>query len=585
MIPVVSREEMRAFDAHAIKECKVPSLLLMENAGRGAADVIERQLFRGSAAGRRVVVVCGSGNNGGDGFVVARHLLTRGADVRVWLAGDPKKETPDCKANHAAYEGIGGKFAAKLGPADLVVDALFGTGLDRPITGALAQMIETINAADVPVAALDVPSGLDTNTGVPLGTCIEATLTVTFAHLKLGHVTGSGAALSGPVHVVDIGVPGSLRSEHAARPIEAVGRPRGARKARARHPWYRAARPRRAPRWLAGQDGRGAPRGAWRTPRRCRRGDGRDVARGGRGPRGADPRGDGAAARDGDARRAPREEEGGAHRARLRNGRRCAQGPSARAEDIPRPDRRRRRMCSRCLLARRGRSPPRSTAWSWTPHSGELGRLLGQDGDDIDANRFEAAKEAAKKTNAVVLLKGAYTVIASPEGEVVVTGSGSPALATAGSGDVLAGLVTALACTLAPFEAPAWAGAFLPRRRVGRLCGQKSTATAGCSRARSRASSPASSARSSAEPERVRSHAPAFRQTHAGVSGTMKTRVLRGFCGGIGAARVGVRGHRRCRPTLLRPRLLPMTRRPSSAGSSRSFRSCVGVRVGSPATP
>lgn len=454
MIPVLTREQMRAFDAHAIKDCKVPSLLLMENAGRGAADVIERQLFSGSAVGRRIVVVCGTGNNGGDGFVVARHLMGRGADVRVWLAGDPKKETPDCKAMHAAYKGIGGKFAEKLGPADLVIDALFGTGLDRPITGALAQVIETLNAADAPVAALDVPSGLDTNTGVPLGKCIEATLTVTFAHLKLAHVTGSGAALSGPVHVVDIGVPPWLSSDAAAMLAEASDvravlekRPIDTHKYRAGHVALLAGSPGKTGAALLAAQGalRGGAGAATvitsaadvleaRIPEVM-------VQR-------LDPKTLGAA---------------------LEKKKAALIGPGFGTDDAT------RKVAEQVLKSFKGPIVADADAFTLfagkpkafaaarhgvvlTPHSGELGRLIGR--DDVDADRFEAAKEAAKKTGAVVLLKGAYTVVASPEGDVVVTGSGSPALATAGSGDVLAGLVTALACTLPPFEA-AWVGAFL----------------------------------------------------------------------------------------------------------------------------
>src|SRR5262245_33673503 len=107
MIPILSRTQMRAFDQHAIDACHVKSPLLMENAGRGATDVIERELLGGSARGRSLVVVCGTGNNGGDGFVVARHMLTRGATVEAWLAGDPSKMTPDCRMNHDAFVGLG----------------------------------------------------------------------------------------------------------------------------------------------------------------------------------------------------------------------------------------------------------------------------------------------------------------------------------------------------------------------------------------------------------------------------------------------------------------------------------------------
>ncbi len=242
MIPVLSRAQMRAFDTHAIETCKVPSLVLMENAGRGAADVIERDMLGGRAEGKRVVMVCGTGNNGGDGFVVARHLLSRGARVEAWLAGDNAKMTPDCNANHEAFVGLGGRVAivkpqaldplrVALAGADVVVDALFGTGLDRPIGALFAGVVGFVNDARARKVALDVSSGMNADTGVAMGTAVRADLTVTFAHLKLGHVTGSGAHLSGIVKVVDIGVPASLRADHAAglteaRDVRALLRPR-----------------------------------------------------------------------------------------------------------------------------------------------------------------------------------------------------------------------------------------------------------------------------------------------------------------------------------------------------------------------
>jgi len=158
VIPVLSRAQMRAFDSHAIDFCKVPSLVLMENAGRGAADVIEREVLGGRADGKRVVVVCGAGNNGGDGFVVGRHLLSRGARVEAWLAGDLAQVTPDCRANHDAFAGLGGRvdlvlpsaldpLRLALAGADVVIDGLFGTGLNRPIGELMAGVVTFMNDA------------------------------------------------------------------------------------------------------------------------------------------------------------------------------------------------------------------------------------------------------------------------------------------------------------------------------------------------------------------------------------------------------------------------------------------------------
>lgn len=460
MIPVLSREQMRAFDAHAIETCRVPSLVLMENAGRGAADVI-------ASKGERFVVLCGAGNNGGDGFVVARHLLLRGAEVEAWLCGDAKKMTPDCRANHDAFRGIGGKVHAlgksldalvrSVALADVLVDGLFGTGLDRAIAGVLAEVIDIVaegRRAGALVAALDVPSGLDTNTGVPLGPCVEADLTVTFAHLKLAHVTGRGAALSGTVHVVDIGVPAAREEAPATQLVEAsdvrsvlVRRAVDTHKYRAGHVVLLAGSPGKTGAALLAAQGalRGGAGAATvvSTAHAVLEARLPEVMVVGLDPKTLDRTLEKKAA--------------------------CLVGPGFGTDAAA------RKTAQHVLASFAGPVVADADAFTLfagkpeafarkkgpailTPHSGELGRLLGT--ADVDADRFAAAREAARRTRAIVLLKGPYTIVAAPDGRMVVTGSGSPALATAGSGDVLSGLVTALACTLPPFEA-AWAGAFL----------------------------------------------------------------------------------------------------------------------------
>lgn len=476
MIPVLSRAQMRAFDAHAIASCQVPSLILMENAGRGATDVLERELFDGRARGRRAVVVCGTGNNGGDGFVVARHLRARGATVEAWLVGDAAKMTADCKANHEAFVGIGGVvhaaplgasldlLAASLDSADFVVDALFGTGLDRAISGPFAEVVERINASSLHgarVVALDVPSGLDADTGVALGSSVEADLTVTFAHLKLGLVTGHGTARSGPVHVVDIGVPPDLLATRSADLAEAsdvrariAPRAIDTHKYRAGHVAVLAGSPGRTGAALL--SARGALRGGagaatvmtWpsaahvleaRIPEVMVASFGADVAKS--------------------------LDEFLVHKAAVVIGPGLGTGSDALAvsrhvlASFPGPI-----VADADAITLHAGAPEDFAVAGGrvvlTPHAGELARLLGRSSAEIEADRFEAARTAARRAGSVVLLKGAYTVVASPDGRIVVTGSGSPALATAGSGDVLAGLVGALACSLSPFEA-AWCGAFL----------------------------------------------------------------------------------------------------------------------------
>ncbi|HVJ90961.1 MAG TPA: NAD(P)H-hydrate dehydratase [Labilithrix sp.] len=483
MIPVLSRAQMRAFDARAIEVSGVPSILLMENAGRGAADVIERELLGGRAKNRRIVVVCGSGNNGGDGFVVARHLLARGGHVIVWLAGAPAKMTPDCRTNHGAFVGLGGTveivplggpldgLGAALSEADVIVDALFGTGLDRVVVEPIASVVALLQEARGPyrrarVAALDVPSGLNTDTGVSMGATVEADLTVTFAFLKLGQVTGRGARKSGPVHVVDIGVPPELMAHPAAQLVESSDVRALLGKRRLDTHKYRAGHVA----LLAGSPGKvGAALLA-----------ARGALRGGAGAATIVTWPDAAAALESRVVEVmvARIASTGTHETMCRSAdeklvgkRALVVGPGFGTGEAA-------RAVSRHVLStyqgpivgdadvftiHAGAPEDFAVAAGrviLTPHAGELGRLLGRTSEEIEADRFAAAREAAARANAVVLLKGAYTVVAAPEGHVVVSGSGSPALATAGSGDVLSGLIGALACALPPFEA-AYCGAFL----------------------------------------------------------------------------------------------------------------------------
>lgn len=482
MIPVLSRAQMRAFDAHAIDLCKVPSLVLMENAGRGAADVIEREMFAGRAEGKRVALVCGTGNNGGDGFVVGRHLLARGARVEAWLVGDAKKMTGDCRANHDAFAGLGGRVdvvaPAALDPlrvalagADIVVDALFGTGLDRAIGDLFAGVVTFVNDARARKVALDVPSGMNADTGVAMGSAVRADLTITFAHLKLGHVTGQGAHLSGVVRVVDIGVPSTLRADHSAglieaRDVRALLRPRpvDSHKYRAGHVAV-----------LAGSRGKvgaallaahGALRGGagaativtW--PEAALALESRVVevmtARiGEEAAAGADPA------------VALTEQLDGA----LKNKRAVVVGPGFGTGE------RAREAVRHVLTTYRGPIVADADALTMhagaladfavaagrailTPHAGELARLLGTTSEEVESDRFAAVRAAASRAQSVVLLKGPFTVIAAPDGRMVVNSTGNPALATAGSGDVLSGLAGALAGSLPPFEA-AWCAAYL----------------------------------------------------------------------------------------------------------------------------
>jgi NAD(P)H-hydrate epimerase len=214
----VSREAMRELDRRAVREFGIPGLILMENAGRGAADVACSLL---SGRPSPVVVVCGKGNNGGDGFVVARHLHNRGHLARIFYLGDlaaiPEGTDPHVNAGIARRMGLPleevrdggdvGSLRDALDGADLVVDAIFGTGLTGEVRGIGRSAIEVILEAGRPVLAIDIPSGIDGNEGTVLGVAVRATATATFAAAKHGLVRGAGPEHAGEIHVVEISIP------------------------------------------------------------------------------------------------------------------------------------------------------------------------------------------------------------------------------------------------------------------------------------------------------------------------------------------------------------------------------------------
>jgi NAD(P)H-hydrate epimerase len=217
--PVATRKEIRAFDRWAIETLGVPGMVLMENAGRQIADAARAML-----AGRakpRVLVLAGPGNNGGDGFVAARHLAMAGIRAEVVLLAPREKTTGDADTNLRVLEAmdfqvrvLAGKVEAALGAlrpmlaeADLVVDGMLGTGTRGEIREPYASAIGAVNNARRPVLAIDIPSGLDPDTGKPLGPTVRATKTVTLAAIKIGFRKPGAAEYTGEVVLADIGVP------------------------------------------------------------------------------------------------------------------------------------------------------------------------------------------------------------------------------------------------------------------------------------------------------------------------------------------------------------------------------------------
>lgn len=215
----MTRDEVRAFDKWAIETLGMPGAVLMENAGRSCAELVKEKLKH--IPSPKVCIFCGTGNNGGDGSVIARHLINSVFKVVVVLCGERDKVKGDAKINLDVLERLGQPieqlnlkdsniadhvkdFAAG---ADMVVDALFGTGLSGQLSDEYKRLIESINALNCPILAVDIPSGLDCDTGVPLGAAIRAKYTVTFVAVKKGFTLASSAVQwTGDVFVASIGI-------------------------------------------------------------------------------------------------------------------------------------------------------------------------------------------------------------------------------------------------------------------------------------------------------------------------------------------------------------------------------------------
>jgi NAD(P)H-hydrate epimerase len=214
IITALSRANIRSLDEHAAA-WGLPTIVLMENAGRGAACVLRKYVPIGS----RIVVLCGPGNNGGDGAVLARYCDLWGyAVLVVWVGHSRKPDTASSAQrdilNHCGLPqqefsaaNVSAEVAKVLSSADCIVDGLFGTGLGRPVEGTVGMVIAAMNASGKPILSLDLPSGLDADSGLPLGAAVCATYTATFVARKKGFLTPGVERYTGKITVVDIGIP------------------------------------------------------------------------------------------------------------------------------------------------------------------------------------------------------------------------------------------------------------------------------------------------------------------------------------------------------------------------------------------
>ena len=470
--PLVSAEAMRGLDRHTIEKLGVPGEILMECAGRLVAAVAEAEL----APGGRVVVLCGPGNNGGDGLVAARHLHLRGVPVSAVLAGGTGRVRGDAARNLERAERVGVPFAGprwRAEPGDVVVDALFGTGLARPLEGEAASAVKRIVAARPAcrVVAVDLPSGLDADTGQPLGACVAADVTVTIALPKLALALEPGRSLAGRIVVGRIGIadeaPGialraSLLTSRGAAAL-LPERPSDGHKGRFGHVLVAAGS--RGKTGAAALAAEGALRaGAGLVTFACPAGANAILQTACREamtvPLAETEEGElAASAADAVLRLAAERDalvlgpgigRGAAPRELVRRVAREARVPLVLdADGLV--------AFASDLDALRERHAPAIL----TPHPGEAGQLLASEPAAVNRDRVAAALRLAERSGAVVVLKGAGTVIAEPGGRVRVNPTGGPVLGTGGTGDVLAGVVGALlAQGLDPFDA-ASAGAYL----------------------------------------------------------------------------------------------------------------------------
>lgn len=470
MIPLLSREAVRALDADAVARLGVPSSILMENAGRGAFEEIARRYPERLS---RVLIVGGVGQNGGDGWVIARHLFLRGDRPRCVLVGERAKVRGDAAPNLQAIETLLGPVAtvseqdfavldAALADASLIVDGMFGTGLDRPIQGLAASVIERINRAAAPRVALDIPSGIDANSGKVLGSAVHAELTLTFAAHKRGLHQHPGAAHAGEVVLVGIGVPAPTQTpvsvnepEYAV--IEAADvrellplRAADTHKGRGGHVLVVAGSPGRT--GAAVLSGHGAMRAGAGLVTLCPRAGARAAL---------DAKvleimtSDMPAGLDAAVAHVVQELKG-KHSAVIGPGLGTDDAGSKLAERLA------LELSTPCVLdadaltAFRGRAKDLSKAAGprvLTPHPAEAARMLGVSTEEVQADRYQSALRLAVESGAVVVLKGARTVVATPAGRIRVCPLDVPALAVAGTGDVLTGVSAALLAQLPAAEA------------------------------------------------------------------------------------------------------------------------------------
>lgn len=442
--------QLRALDRLAIEVAHIPALTLMNRAGAAAL----RTLRVAWPTAQRIAVVCGGGNNGGDGYVLARLARSAGLDAGVATTGDPARLRGEARSAFeeclTAGVSIAPFGAQSLGGADVIVDAMFGIGLDRPLDAANCRIVAEINAARVPVLALDLPSGLNADSGAVMGAAVHATRTITFIGLKLGCFQGAGPDLAGVLEFDPLDTPSppaGLIAPVAARIDPAL---------------IQRVLPRRRRTAHKGDFGHvlivGGGSGMAGAARLC----GEACLRSGAGLVTVATRAAHALAISAERPELMCHgvEEGRALRGLIERATVIAIGPGLGRDEWA------RMMLEAVLESDRplivdadalnllAEKPLRRDNWILTPHPGEAARLLGLETRVVQDDRPAALARLIERYGGVVVLKGAGTLVGSAEQIPALCDRGNPGMATAGMGDVLTGVIAAVrAQTRDPWDA------------------------------------------------------------------------------------------------------------------------------------
>ena len=479
---LVSAAEMQKMDGETIRSFGIPGRVLMENAGRGTARVLLEKFP--DVQGKKLGIIAGRGNNGGDGFVVARYAAQRGITVFVYLLSTTDRVTGDARANLDLLPSLKvpvieipdttglSDHKAAMAQQDIWVDAVFGTGLNSDIRGHYREAIDLINSFDRPVLAVDIPSGINADNGRTCGTCIRADVTVTFAFPKIGHAVFPGKTYTGTLEVIDIGIPPHIADAVAPRQLlitpakvarSLISRKPEAHKGDTGHLLV-----------IAGSTGKtGAA--AMTCLAAMRTGAGL-VSLGA-------PESLNAVLETMllEVMTVPLPETGEGTLSenafgqidRLLNGKRCvAVGPGLGiVADTGKLVRNLLRTCEIPMvidadglnnIAGHNTILEKLKAPAvLTPHPGEMARLTGLSSARVQRDRIGCARDFATATGTIIVLKGAGTVIALPDGTVHVNPTGNPGMASGGMGDVLTGIIAGLITQGYSPETSAVAGVYL----------------------------------------------------------------------------------------------------------------------------